>query len=193
MKIEFIIPTYNRPKELRTCLSSLFAQNNPNFTVHVVADAPYQGFKEVMDVFRHEPNLKVSVLNGPHKDWGHTARNYGLDKAEEEWIVMSGDDNYYTPVFVDNFLRATQMDRNVGFVYCDMVHNWVNEEYLHLESKPMTGKIDIGNFMVKRNLIGSIRLDPRHATSDGKFVESYLDENQTIKRIKIKKILYVHN
>lgn len=192
MKIEFIIPTYNRPKQLLTCLASLFSQNNPNYVVHVVADAPYDGFEGVIDVFKHYENLKVSVLNGPHKDWGHTARNHGLDKATEEWVVMSGDDNYYTPVFVDNFLKSVTSP-NVGFVFCNMVHNWVREDYIHLESEPRIGRIDVGNFMSKRSLIGDLRLDPNSALSDGMFVEAYLKRNPNIRVIKIRKILYVHN
>lgn len=193
MKIEFIIPTYNRPKQLLTCLSSLFSQNNDNYVVHVVADAPYQGFNDVMDVFKKQDNLKVSTLNGPHKDWGHTARNYGLDKATEDWVVMSGDDNYYTPVFVDNFLRAVNMGTNVGFVYCDLVHNWLREDYIHIKSEPKVGRIDIGNFMVRRSMIGDQRLDPSQAISDGLFVTEYLNRNKRIGVIKIDKILYVHN
>lgn len=193
MKIEFIIPTYNRPRELRTCLSSLFCQNNPNFTVHVVADAEYEGFWEIIDIFKQYENLRVSVLEGPHNDWGHTARNYGLDNLKEDWVVMSGDDNYYVPVFVDNFIKAVELNPKVGFVYCDLVHNWLSEEYIYIDSKPMISKIDIGNFMVKSRLIGDLRLDPKKATSDGKFVEDFLEQNPKYPRIKIKKILYVHN
>jgi len=192
MKIEFIIPTYNRPKQLLTCLGSLFSQNNPNYVVHVVADAPYEGFEEVIGVFKHYENLKVSVLNGPHKDWGHTARNYGLDNTTEEWIVMSGDDNYYVPSFVENFLKVITLD-NVGFVFCDMVHNWVNDDYIVLESEPKMGKIDIGNFMSKKSLIGGLRLKTITPYADGIFVGSYLKNNPNIKIIKIKKVLYVHN
>jgi hypothetical protein len=171
----------------------LFSQNNDNYKVHVVADAPYKGFDDVIEVFTGTGKLKVSTLNGPHKDWGHTARNYGLDRVTEDWVVMSGDDNYYTPVFVDNFLRGAKYKPDVGFVYCDLVHNWANEQYLHLKSSPQIGKIDIGNFMVKSNLIGDLRLDPSKVISDGIFVEDYIKKNKDYRVVKIDKILYVHN
>ena len=37
-RIEFVIPTYNRPKEIMVILSSLVAQTNPNWKAHVVID-----------------------------------------------------------------------------------------------------------------------------------------------------------
>ena len=43
MKIEFIIPTYNRPHQLMGVISSIFSQTSPNWKIHVVADGVYDG------------------------------------------------------------------------------------------------------------------------------------------------------
>lgn len=191
MKIEFIIPTYNRPHQLMGVISSLFSQTSPNWKIHVVADSMYDGYQKVKDYFQNDERIKFTELNGPHKDWGHTARNYGLQSATEEWVVMTGDDNYYVPVFVQDFLNA--VDENTHFVFCNMIHNWTHQQYLLIDSVPRVGAIDIGNFMSKTNLAKNIKLDPANAQSDGLFVEEYLRRypNGTIK--KINKALYVHN
>lgn len=191
MKIEFIIPTYNRPHQLMGVISSLFSQTSPNWKIHVVADSMYDGYQKVKDYFQNDERIKFTELNGPHKDWGHTARNYGLQSATEEWVVMTGDDNYYVPVFVQDFLNA--VDENTHFVFCNMIHNWTHQQYLLIDSVPRVGAIDIGNFMSKTSLAKNIKLDPANAQSDGLFVEEYLRRypNGTIK--KINKALYVHN
>lgn len=191
-KIEFIIPTYNRPDKLMTILSSIKCQSVDKWKVHVVADAVYDGYEEVKNYFKNDERFKFSELNGPHKDWGHTARNFGLQQAEEEWVVMSGDDNYYVPSFVELFLNATKFRNDAHFVYCNMIHNWVNNDYIALISEPFIGRIDIGNFMAKTEYAKQLTLNVTRADADGVFVEEYLSKFKG-NVIKLDNFLYVHN
>jgi glycosyltransferase involved in cell wall biosynthesis len=191
-KIEFIIPTYNRPDKLMVILMSLKVQTVNQWRVHVVADAIYDGYQEVKDYFKNDDRFKFSELNGPHKDWGHTARNYGLEHLEEEWVVMSGDDNYYVPVFVETFLESIKFRNDVNFVHCNLVHNWVNNDYIPLVSAPRVNRIDIGNFMSKSEFSKQLRLDVTKANADGLFVEEYINKFKG-NIIHIEKFLYVHN
>jgi glycosyltransferase involved in cell wall biosynthesis len=191
-KIEFIIPTYNRPDKLMVILSSLKAQTINQWKVHVVADAIYEGYQEVKDYFKNDDRFKFSELNGPHKDWGHTARNYGLEHLEEEWVVMSGDDNYYVPVFVETFLESIKFRKDVNFVHCNLVHNWIRNDYIALVSVPRVNRIDIGNFMSKSEFAKQLRLDVTKANADGLFVEEYINKFKG-NIIHIEKFLYVHN
>lgn len=191
MKIEFVIPTYNRPNQLMGVISSIFSQTSPNWKIHVVADAVYDGYQKVKDYFNGDDRIRFTELNGPHMDWGHTARNYGLQNTTEEWVVMTGDDNYYVPIFVQDFLN--EVDDNTHFVYCNMVHNWTQQQYLVINSRPIAGAIDIGNFMTRTQLSNKLKINITKGDADGLFVEEYLLKypHGTIK--KINKVLYVHN
>jgi len=191
MKIEFVIPTYNRPHQLMGIISSIFSQTSPNWKIHVVADAIYDGYQKIKDYFEGDDRIRFSELNGPHNDWGHTARNYGLGLATEEWIVMTGDDNYYMPVFVEEFLNV--VDEKTHFVLCNMIHNWVNKEYNYINSVPKLGAIDIGNFMTRTQLSNKLTLDITKGDSDGLFVEEYIRKYPYGSIKKINKPLYVHN
>jgi glycosyltransferase involved in cell wall biosynthesis len=191
MSIEFIVPTWKRPNDLMMILNSLMVQTNPNWKAHVIIDGMTNEYKHVKDMYQDEPRVRFSHIEGPNKDWGHTARNYGLDNATEDWIVMTGDDNYYTPVFVDEFLKYNSV-REAIFVYCDLVHNLAFGGYQVIKSIPKKGAIDIGNFMVRKDKIGDLRLNTESYEADGEFVESFLRKNKTFP-IKIEKVLYVHN
>lgn len=189
-KIEFIIPSYKRKEKLITLLWSLVSQTSQNWEAHVVADAPYEGLDDIKEMFKENDKIRFSTLNGPHRDWGHTARNYGLENSRNEWLVMTGDDNYYMPMFVEFFLE--KINTNIyDFVYCDLVHNWLRNDYIHLKSQPVVGRIDIGNFASRRSIIGNQRLQHTLHVADGLFVEEYL--KKTNKIVHINKILYVHN
>ena len=191
MKIEFIIPTYNRPNQLMGVLSSIYSQKSDRWKIHVVADAVYDGYQKVKDYFAGDERIRFTELNGPHKDWGHTPRNYGLEHSTEEWVVMTGDDNYYMPVFVGDFLNV--VDDNTHFVYCDMIHNWTSHQYFYIKSQPRLGAIDIGNFMSRRKYSQQMRLDTKNEQSDGLFVEEYLKKFKNGNVKYIQKPLYVHN
>jgi glycosyltransferase involved in cell wall biosynthesis len=194
--IEFIIPTYNRPYQLLTIIGSILSQTNPNWKIHVVADAVYPEYENIKNFFSKNEKIKFSELSGPNNDWGHTPRIYGLENATEEWIVMSGDDNYYTPNFVELFL--SKIDENTNFIYCDMLHNhdtFHTSSYKYFESKPMTNFIDIGNFASRTEMAKKISFNRGSYGADGEFVESYINtfctQKQNIK--KINKALYIHN
>ena len=191
-KIEFIIPTYERMDHLMCTINSIVAQRSDKWKIHVVADCPPEGtLDKIMDYFKGDERIKFTILPERYNDWGHTPRNYGVEHATEDWIVMTGEDNYYMPVFVDNFLSA--VTPRVGFVFCNMVHNWTNFQYYHIDCEPTWGRIDIGNFMIRRKIAQQMKLDTKEAQSDGKYVEEFKVRFPDEKIIKIPKILYVHN
>jgi glycosyltransferase involved in cell wall biosynthesis len=189
-KIEFIIPTWERPEQLKTILQSLMVQTNPNWSAHVVIDGMTNDYRRVKDLYQDEERIRFSHVEGPNNDWGHTARNYGLDNSKEEWIIMTGDDNYYVPTFVQNFLSVAK--KNVDFVYCDMLHDLKSDSYLPIQSLLQLGRIDIGNFMTRKTIIGDLRLITDSYEADFKFA-NYITKHKTKRVHKINKVLYVHN
>jgi glycosyltransferase involved in cell wall biosynthesis len=190
--IEFIIPTYNRNDNLMSILYSLVVQTNNNWKAHVVIDnKPIPIFDKIIELFKEENRIKFTYINGPHNDVGHTPRNYGLENATEEWVVMTGDDNYYIPTFVNEIFNVIEDDTK--FVYCDMIHN--GYDYQFFNTHHSSHHIDIGNMIMKTELAKQFRLDKTRLDADGVLCNEYIDRNckeeNTIK--KINKILYVHN
>ena len=192
-KIEFIIPTYARVNHLVTLLGSLRCQSNPNWTAHIVGDCPpdeiVEEIKKVVTFF-NDPRIKFSTLDKRYQDWGHTPRQYGLDNATEEWVCMTGEDNYYVPEFVDKMLTQGVHHH---FVYCDMVHNWSNQEYIPIKSTLQYGTIDIGNFITKTNMAQKIKLKTEFEHADWLFVEEFRRKFEHAKVKKVAGVLYVHN
>lgn len=191
-KIEFIIPTYNRPDHLMCTINSIFSQRSDRWAIHVVSDcSPLGTIDKIIKYFGGDDRIRFTVLPKRYNDWGHTPRNYGVQNSKEDWIVMTGEDNYYMPVFVDHFLEAVTPE--VDFVYCNMVHNWTNFQYHTIDCEPKWGKIDIGNFMIRRSIAKNMKLDEKIEQADGVYVEEFQIKNPYSKIVKINKTLYVHN
>lgn len=192
MILEFVIPTYDRINNLNGVLFSLINQTNKNWIAHVVVDNKYSPiYDDIIDRFAKESRIKFSFIDGPHKDFGHTPRNYGLKNSSSDWVVMTGDDNYYVPSFVDEVMKA--IDSNVRFVYCDMIHN--GYDYKMFECHHSSHHIDIGNMVMRTDLAKDFELKTNKIDADGIFCNEYINEHckkeENIK--KINKILYVHN
>jgi glycosyltransferase involved in cell wall biosynthesis len=195
MNIDFIVPTYNRTDHLMCIISSIVAQTNPNWRIHVVADNPpdniVEKLNEIAGYYAYEPRIRFSVMEKRFNDFGHTPRNYGLINSEEEFVVMTGEDNYYVPTFVQEFLDAVNDD--VDLVFCNMVLNGPQNQYVPIKCQIKYGKIDMGCFMSRTELGKQILLKTNINEADWVYVVDYLNKFNDGKVVHIDKILYVHN
>lgn len=191
MAIEFVIPTYKRVNHLMCIISSIAAQTSPNWKIHVVSDAsPDDILNKVIDYWKDEERIKFTILDKRYNDWGHTPRNFGLNESKEEWVVMSGEDNYYAPIFVEEFLK--EADKETNFVFCNMVTNHNNQQYIPMQCRIAFGVIDIGCFMVRPELAKQTGIELKYReVADWVLADKYSKKFNGIKQIK--KILYVHN
>lgn len=193
MNIQFIIPTYNRTELLFTIVCSILSQTNPNWTIHIVGDNIPQTnldrLKSFLNVI-NDDRIKFTNLPERYNDWGHTPRNYGMEHSTSEWTIMTGEDNYYCPEFVNEMLKVSDGSH---FVYCDMVHNWVNKEYVGINTALQFGRIDIGCFMVRTDKGNKIKLKTKEEWADWYYVEEFIKKYPNAKVTKVNKIMYVHN
>jgi glycosyltransferase involved in cell wall biosynthesis len=190
--IEFIIPTYTRVNHLMCIISSIAAQTSSNWKIHVISDASPDGIlNKIIDFWNYDERIKFTILDKRSNDWGHTPRNFGLNESKQEWVVMSGEDNYYAPIFVEEFLK--EVDDKTNFIFCNMVTNYNNQQYIPMQCKIELGFIDIGCFMVRPELAKQIGIEVKYKEiADGVLADKYVKKfGGKIKQIL--KVLYVHN
>ena len=85
-----VIPTFERPEDLKTCLQSLVAENQPSAPEYEVI---------VSDDSISDRCCKIVAEKFPQFRWGHGKRNgpagnrnAGVEKANGKWIVFMDDD-----------------------------------------------------------------------------------------------------
>ena len=86
-----IIPTYERPRQLATCLQALTRLSYPHdrFEAIVVDDGSKIPLNHVVDPFRHQLNL--NLLSQPNAGPA-MARNTGAAQARESFLAFTDDD-----------------------------------------------------------------------------------------------------
>jgi glycosyltransferase involved in cell wall biosynthesis len=193
MNIEFIIPhckgrTYN----MVSAMSSIAAQTNPSWKIHVVCDGVVDDIEYIRSVFSKLENIKYTTVDKHYGDWGHTPRNIGIRSATEDWVVFGGNDNYYAPCFVEKVIESVSMNPNLKFIYCDMIHSHYNYDFF--KCKPLINQIDMGSFVSLTKFAKKILLNPVLYYADGQFVEDYIKKFCKEDEIcYLPHVYYIHN
>lgn len=94
-----IIPTNNRPKALLKAVKSVLSQKYQNFEVIVINDTSTENYTEI-EKFLSSDN-RISYFRVEYNNRSKT-RNFGIDKAQGDWICFLDDDD----VYLDNHLEV---------------------------------------------------------------------------------------
>ncbi|WP_019507044.1 glycosyltransferase family 2 protein [Pleurocapsa sp. PCC 7319] len=100
-----IIPTYNRPERLVSCLKAIALLDYPgdHFEVIVVDDGSETPLDDVIIPFKDNLNIKLLRQNnaGPA-----TARNKGAELAQGEFLAFTDDDCQPNPDWLERFAEG---------------------------------------------------------------------------------------
>jgi hypothetical protein len=169
-------------------LSSLLAQTNDNWCAHVIQDGTDNEISYKIVKSLGDNRIRYHATEERYNDWGHTPRELGKQESEARYIILSGDDNYYMPVFVEE-LSIASLD-NPGIIYWDMVHS--HYKYSYFKCSLGYNQIDMGAFATRNDLAKQIKLNTSYA-ADGEFIRDFNKKFPNEKRVKIDKVLFVHN
>ena len=197
--LEIICVTYSRPKELRVLVGSLACQTNLSFILKIIHDGPSVETREcVVDLQKVYPEITIIYQETEKRfsDLGDSLRDKGLMDSVYEYVLLTNDDNYYVPVFVQEIQEMIEQE-SADIVYYDMVHSYA---FLHspnpipyqlLITEPRLNSIDIGSFVFKGQLGKTVGYHARSNNADGLFFEELKATGAKI--TKIPKVLFVHN
>lgn len=117
-KISVIIPIYNVAPYLPRCLDSCKAQTMRNVQFVLVDDGSTDGGGEIADRYAREDSC-FQVFHTENRGLS-AALNYGLDKAEADWIMTIDSDDWVAPEFCEApFAAAKEYNAElVAFNYC---------------------------------------------------------------------------
>jgi hypothetical protein len=191
---------YARYEPLEVAIRSFRLQTSPDWTLHIVYDgkAP-QGIIDIVSLYLKDgsrEDKRIHFYESPerYQKYGHPNRRTMLQSIEcnpRDFILMSNDDNYYVPRFVE-FMNGA-IDQKTGIVYCDTVHS--HAEYNYHNSELRENCIDMGAFMVRADIAKSVGFNHDHFSADGTYAEecNAAIKKRGLRAVKVKKALFVHN
>ena len=116
-----VIPTYERPDDLRICLNSLgkeIQQGSPSYEIIVTDDSKSDESKRMVENEFPDVSWRKGKQNGPAGN-----RNAGVDRAKGEWIVFLDDDCIAQEGYLNAYAKAIRANPNTkvfeGRIFAD--------------------------------------------------------------------------
>lgn len=91
-KVSIIVPVYQVEKYLDDCIQSILTQSFKNFELLLVDDGSFDKSPEICDIYAQK-NACVRTFHKPNGGLAD-ARNFGLDKAQGEYVTFVDSDDY---------------------------------------------------------------------------------------------------
>lgn len=195
--IHVICVAYHRAIPLRILIDSFITQTDPRWRLYIVHDGPApEKVKNVIGQYQ-DPRIRFQETEEVNGYWGHPNRRKMLEKLvfnHTDYLLMTNDDNYYVPIFVEMMLGRTQNSLGrTGMVYCDTVHNYT--KYDVLKTRMRTGFVDMGSFITRLDIAKKIGFKYNVVEADGKFAEECASHCHKL-RLDVRyipKCLFIHN
>jgi len=195
--IHIICVAYKRVIPLRILIDSFLNQTDPRWRLYIIHDGPAPDDVRAVTNQYNDQRIRFEESEQRNGYWGHPNRRKMLEKLvfnRTDYLLMTNDDNYYVPRFVEMMLSRTKngLDKT-GMVYCDTVHNYSN--YDVLKTKMKTGSVDMGSFITRVDIAKKIGFKYVVVEADGKFAEECAMYCRKYKlEVKyIPKALFIHN
>ena len=114
MFVSIIIPVYNNEAQLDRSIKSVLSQTYSNFELIIVNDGSRDTSGQICDKYANS-DPRVIVI---HKNNGgvSSARNAALDVAKGDYIVFVDSDDYVSPMYVENMVKANDGRKEVGLI-----------------------------------------------------------------------------
>ncbi len=117
LKIDVIIPSYNRATILKRAIDSVLAQTYPHFSLYVVNDGSTD---ETNDLIKNYQD--IHYLEQENKGVS-SARNYGIKNSHSEWIAFLDSDDEWLPNKLEAQVSFLEAHPEMSFVHSNEI--WI--------------------------------------------------------------------
>ncbi len=202
-ELTIVCVAYKRYRNLPVLIHSLLAQTLQNFKLIVIHDGPDAEMAELLAPFQdsHPDLISVLFTDQRFNDYGHSLRDIGIRLADTEYVLLTNDDNYYVPRFLEYMFIPVHAQNANGpdIVYCDMIHSHNNPgvrkqlPYNHFETRPERNYIDVGCFLARTELAKKVGFRDKGFAGDATYFEDLVAAVDEPNLVKIPMTLLVHN
>jgi glycosyltransferase involved in cell wall biosynthesis len=204
-KISIVVPVYNAEKYLPACLDSIIKQTFTDFELLLVDDGSTDGSNAICQEYARR-DFRIHILS--KKNGGaSSARNFGINKAQGEWITFIDSDDWVTDDFLEQMLNAaSELDADAVFCNCFLVKdNKITRNLIYTENKMKTSAEILKQFLLisgmrselwgkifKRNFLTSLRLNEYLKIGEDMLYLIELYYHQQLKTVVLKEPFYYY-
>jgi len=190
---------YRRPGPLKVLIQCFLNQTASNWTLTVIHDGPDDEFAQIMQGCLVPGKIEGYCTGARHSDFGHTLRAIGIEQATSDYLLLTNDDNYYVPKFIE-ILSGEIQQTQADVILFDMVHSYdrpggrPQPSYSYFQTHLSRWNIDMGAAVVRTSLAKAAGFRDRSYDGDATYFEDVLRVGGPATKVhKLDRVLFVHN
>jgi glycosyltransferase involved in cell wall biosynthesis len=139
VKIDIIIPTYNRASVLEKAIQSVLKQTYQNFLLHIVDDGSTDETSSLLRSFDNHPQICIHT----QKNLGvSAARNFGVKNSQNEWIAFLDSDDEWLPHKLE--VQVDYLKKHPGLRFLHAEEIWIrNGVRVNPKAKHSKSQLDL--------------------------------------------------
>lgn len=180
-----IITRCSRPQNILKIKDSIFGESRNEFNIfwYVIFDTKILKDIDADTLYNlNDKNIDLQFKKSDDGDFGHQFINECIDNIKYGWVYILDDDNVLHENFLNRILYYINNNTDKsGIIFSQKVDG---RDFSKLDiriahpNNVKVGQIDIAQFILKRELIGSQRLNRYQYTADGHFITDIYSNNQ---------------
>ena len=199
-QVTVVVAAYRRYEQLPVLIHSFLCQTLQNFKLLILHDGPDERMQALLEDYgqRHRERIGYAFSPVRHNDYGHSLREWGITLAQTPYLLITNDDNYYAPRFLEYMFAAIER-QNLDVVMCNMIHSHENpgrrrqSSYKLFVTHPHKFEMDIGCFIVRTSYAKQTGFRDKTHDGDGTYFEDILQCTPPPRVGKVARVLFVHN
>lgn len=203
-ELTIVCVSYKRYRNIAVLVNCLLAQTLQNFRLLIIHDGYDAEMDAVLSPYKalHPEVIDYTFTAQRFNDYGHSLRDIGISAATTDYLLITNDDNYYCPLFVEYIFAPIHAasQRRPDVVYCDMIHSHNNPgirqqpPYQLFETRPERYFIDMGCFIARTDLAKQVGFTDKHHDGDATYFEDLVKAaGPDPVLVKVPHVLFVHN
>ena len=174
----FIIACYNSEKYLSETIDSIINQTYKNYEIILINDGSTDSTLSILK--KYEKNYKfIRVFSNENKGLAYS-RNFAVDKANYEWIVIMDHDDVCYPNRLSQYNKIISKNSDLGLIFSDMTYFNDQTSFSRFEKNFNYNKIYPYNLNLNKNksFINLIRYGCFIGSSSVVFKKSIFNKTQ---------------
>lgn len=190
MKVS-VVCIADRPFRLPLLVWSLIAQTYTDWEL-IVLDQSHddRGVDCMIPIVPSSDDVfKIRVVKCErYGDWGQAAKEAAAkDMADGELLMFPNDDAYYTPTALSDLVDV--INQGADLALCGWLYDQMG--YVAMPPSTMVGHVDVGGFMVRRDLFLKVGWPDKSQTGDAKLIAALIRAGGRVGATP--RVLYVKN
>lgn len=113
-QFSIIIPIYNTEKYLRQCIDSVLVQSFTDYELWLIDDGSKDGSIDIINEYASiDPRIHKAFIKGTGPAM---PRNYGLERAQGQYILFIDSDDYLLPNALSSFAEIIKLYPEIEFI-----------------------------------------------------------------------------